>query len=135
MRVNLQLLQFMKYQEMNRVAISKIMKKFDKHTAFRTQQSLPPTLTESPFMVQDLAKATCFTVSTELLAIIPQLDDYLCPVCFSISFKPVRLRCNHVFCIRCLVVMQRARENQCPLCRAEVVMEATRCKFSSPSLS
>lgn len=130
MELNFHLLQFMKYQEMNRMAMSKIMKKFDKRTALRTQRSLPPTLAGSPFMVQDLAKAACFTVSTELLAIIPQLDDYLCPVCFNISFKPVRLRCNHVFCIRCLVVMQRARENHCPLCRGGVVMEASRCKFS-----
>jgi E3 ubiquitin-protein ligase BAH len=130
MELNVHLLQFMKYQEVNRLAMSKIMKKFDKHTALRTQRLLPSTLTASPFMVQDLAKATCFTVSTELLTIIPQLDDYLCPVCFSISFKPVRLRCKHVFCIRCLVVMQRAREDHCPLCRGEVVMEASRCKSS-----
>jgi E3 ubiquitin-protein ligase BAH len=129
MELNVHLLLFMKYQEMNRLAMSKIVKKFDKRTALRTQRSLPSKLSWSPFMVQDLAKAMCFTVSTELLTIIPQLDDYLCPVCFSISFKPVRLRCNHVFCIRCLVVMQRAREDHCPLCRGEVVMEASKCKF------
>jgi E3 ubiquitin-protein ligase BAH len=129
MRLNLDLLRFMKYQEINRTAMSKIVKKFDKRTALRAQQSLSPTLAKSPFMVQDLAKATCFTISKELLTVIPQLDDYLCPVCFSISFKPVRLRCNHVFCIRCLIVMQRAGEDHCPLCRREVVMEASRCKF------
>jgi E3 ubiquitin-protein ligase BAH len=127
--LNLGLLRFMKYQEINRTAMSKIVKKFDKQTALRAQQSLVPALTKSPFMVQDLAKATCFTISNELLTAIPRLDDYLCPVCFNISFKPVRLRCNHVFCIRCLVVMQRAREDHCPLCRGEVVMEATRRKF------
>jgi E3 ubiquitin-protein ligase BAH len=130
MCLNLDLLRFMKYQEINRTAMSKIVKKFDKRTALRAQQSLSPTLAKSPFMVQDLAKATCFTISKELLTVIPQLDDYLCPVCFNISFKPVRLRCNHVFCIRCLIVMQRAREDHCPLCRREVVMEASRCKFS-----
>jgi E3 ubiquitin-protein ligase BAH len=130
MDLNLHLLRFMKYQEINRLAMSKIMKKFDKRTALRAQLSLPSTLAGSPFMVQDLAKAACFTISTELLTIIPQLDDYLCPVCFSVSFKPVRLRCNHVFCIRCLVVMQRARQDHCPLCRGEVVMEASKCRFS-----
>lgn len=128
--LNLELLQFMKYQEINRLALSKIMKKFDKRTALRARLSINSTLARSPFMVQSLAKAACFTISTELLTIIPQLNDYLCPVCFSISFKPIRLRCNHVFCIRCLVIMQRAREDHCPLCRGEVVMEASKCKFS-----
>jgi len=58
------------------------------------------------------------------MSVVPQLNDYLCPVCFSISFKPIRLRCQHVFCIRCLVVMQRAKEDHCPLCRGAVIMQA-----------
>lgn len=126
MNLNFELLMFLKYQEINRMAMSKIMKKFDKRTALRAQPLLPLVLARSRFVVQDLAKATCFTVSTELLTIIPQLEDYLCPVCFSISFKPVRLRCKHVFCIRCLIVMQRARQDHCPLCRGEVVLEASK---------
>lgn len=75
-------------------------------------------------MPRDIAKAICYQVSTELLPIVPQLDDYLCPVCFSISYRPVRLRCQHIFCIRCLIVLQRTKEDHCPLCRGEVVMEA-----------
>lgn len=71
-----------------------------------------------------MAKAVCYKVSQELLAIIPQLNDYLCPVCFNLAFKPIRLRCGHIFCIRCLVVMQRARDELCPLCRGSVVMQA-----------
>jgi E3 ubiquitin-protein ligase BAH len=77
-----------------------------------------------------MAKAICFNISEGILNVIPQLADYLCPICLSISYKPVRLRCGHVFCIRCLVVMQRARQDHCPLCRGQVVMEA-----SSRSLS
>ena len=128
-QVNLDLLRLLRYQEINRTAISKIMKKFDKKTALNIQDTLPPALVKSPFMVQDLAKATCFTISEELLDIIPQLEDYLCPVCFSISYKPIRLRCNHVFCIRCLILIQRANQNHCPLCRDEVVLEASSCEF------
>jgi E3 ubiquitin-protein ligase BAH len=125
LRINLNLLQFLRFQDMNRTALAKIMKKFDKRTALPAQESLPKSLTQAPFIARDLAKATAFTISEELLTLIPALDDYLCPICFSISFKPVRLRCQHVFCIRCLVVMQRAEQDHCPLCREPTVLEAS----------
>ena len=125
LRINLNLLQFLRFQDMNRVAVTKIMKKFDKRTALPAKESLPKSLTQAPFIARDLAKATTFTISEELLTLIPALDDYLCPVCFSVSFKPVRLRCQHVFCIRCLIVMQRAEQDHCPLCREPTVLEAS----------
>ncbi|KAL8243932.1 hypothetical protein R6Q59_010190 [Mikania micrantha] len=126
MLININLLRLLKYQEINQTALTKILKKFDKHTALRSQQSVLTHLKQQQtFMTQDLAKATCFTISEELIRLLPQLDDYLCPVCFSITFKPVRLRCNHVFCIRCLIVMQRDDADHCPLCREKVVLEAT----------
>ncbi len=124
LRINGNLLRLMKFQDINRIALFKIMKKFDKRTALHAQATVSETLSKAPFMAQDLAKATCFTISEEILHIIPQLDDYLCPICFTISYQPVRLRCNHVFCIRCLIVMQRARQDHCPLCRGGVVLEA-----------
>jgi E3 ubiquitin-protein ligase BAH len=124
-QINGSLLQFMKFQEINHTALTKIMKKFDKRTALHSQANLPMMLTSESFIAQDLAKAACFTIQEQLLQIVPQLNDYLCPVCFSISFKPIRLRCNHVFCIRCLIVMQRAKQDHCPLCRGNMVMEAS----------
>lgn len=42
-----------------------------------------------------------------------------------ITYKPVRLRCNHVFCIRCMIRLQRDNKDECPLCREKVVLEAT----------
>ncbi len=125
LQINASLLQFVKFQEINRTALTKIMKKFDKRTALHVQSNLPIVLANEKFIAQDLAKVACFTIQELLLPIVPQINDYLCPVCFSISFKPVRLRCNHVFCIRCLIVMQRARQDHCPLCRGNVVMEAS----------
>lgn len=71
-----------------------------------------------------MAKAVCFEISEKVLAVVPQLSDYLCPVCFNISYKPIRLRCGHVFCIRCMIIMQRAKSDHCPLCRGTVVMQA-----------
>ncbi|KIX01131.1 uncharacterized protein Z518_10197 [Rhinocladiella mackenziei CBS 650.93] len=123
-RINAQLLRLMKFQEINKTALTKIIKKFDKRTALRAQASVSNSLVKSPFIVEDLAQATCFTISEEILNVIPQLNDYLCPICFSISYKPVRLRCNHVFCIRCLIVLQTRGQDRCPLCREEVVLEA-----------
>lgn len=121
-QINLALLQNMKFQEINRVALRKILKKFDKRTALQAQDVFP--LFE-PLVAQNIARMVCQTICQEVLSVVPQLSDYLCPICFNIAFKPVRLRCNHVFCIRCLVIMQRAQQNHCALCRAEVVLEAT----------
>jgi E3 ubiquitin-protein ligase BAH len=71
-----------------------------------------------------VAKSVCFTMAEQLLAVIPQLDDYICPVCYLIAFKPVRLDCGHVFCIRCLVKLQRQQKDGCPICRQKVLMNA-----------
>ncbi|KAK4946533.1 hypothetical protein LTR10_014385 [Elasticomyces elasticus] len=125
LRVNIKLLRLIKFQEINHMALNKILKKFDKRTALRARSSVSNTLTHSPLMAQNLAKATCFTISEELLNIIPQLNDYLCPVCFSISYKPIRLRCGHIFCIRCMVVLQREEQDRCPMCREGVVLDAS----------
>lgn len=132
MRINFELLKFMKYQEINAIALTKIMKKFDKQTALHAREGALVQIKKTPFMTQDLAKATCFTMSEELLKLIPQMDDYLCPICFSLAWKPIRLRCGHVFCIRCLIVMQRADKEECALCREKVVLEATSGKLPTP---
>lgn len=57
-------------------------------------------------------------------SILPSLDDYACLICTSIAFKPIRLNCQHLFCVRCLVKMQRAGKAECPLCRSRVVLLA-----------
>lgn len=59
-------------------------------------------------------------------SILPSLDDYACLICTSIAFKPIRLACGHLFCVRCLVKMQRAGKGECPLCRSQVVLLANK---------
>lgn len=125
LRINADLLQNLKFQELNRIALTKILKKFDKQTALRARAALPRFASTDPFLAQGVAKVICQSISDELLTIVPQIDDYLCPICLNVAFKPVRLQCKHVFCIRCLVIMQRDRQKQCPLCREEVVLQAT----------
>lgn len=124
-QINTALLQLLKFQELNRTALTKIMKKFDKRTSLHAQASLLAPLTHRPAISRELARATIYTISNNLLQIIPQLDDYLCPVCSEVTYKPIRLRCNHVFCIRCMIRLQRNNKDECPLCREHVVLGAT----------
>ncbi|KAF8537073.1 SPX domain-containing protein [Trichophaea hybrida] len=122
--VNEEVLRVLRFQAINKMAMMKILKKFDKRTAFGARQTFPMFVATTPFLAAHLAKAICFTMSSKLLTIIPQLDDYLCPICQSISIKPVRLSCSHVFCVRCLVKLQREAKRFCPMCRCDVVLHA-----------
>ena len=103
---------------------------FDKRTALGVQKKFPEIVAAEPFLAETMAKAICFKLAEDVLSRVPHLNDYLCPVCFNIAYKPVRLRCGHIFCICCLIVMQRARNKFCPLCRGEVVMEADICELA-----
>ncbi|KFZ13201.1 hypothetical protein V501_03812 [Pseudogymnoascus sp. VKM F-4519 (FW-2642)] len=123
-RINVTLLRNLKFQEINQLAVTKILKKFDKRTSLGAKKAFPPLIQSDLLMTETMAKAVCAGVSNEIIRIVPQLDDYLCPVCFTISYKPVRLKCNHVFCIRCMIEMQNANSKHCPLCRGDVVLEA-----------
>ena len=132
LKINIDLLRLMRFQEMNRIALTKILKKFDKRTALHARSAIPDSLRNGSVVSQDLARGTCYTIANELMSVIPQVNDYLCPVCFSITYKPVRLACDHVFCIRCLIIMQREEQGHCPLCRSDVIMKADsgKCFFS-----
>lgn len=97
---------------------------FDKRTALGARETFPEFIASDSFLASHLARAICYTMSSSLLNLIPQLDNYLCPICSSISVKPVRLSCSHVFCVRCLVKLQRAQKRFCPMCRRDAVLEA-----------
>ncbi|KAN0065128.1 hypothetical protein ACQY0O_001625 [Thecaphora frezii] len=56
-------------------------------------------------------------LSTTLLPILPSVDDYSCAICTSVAWRPIRLDCSHLFCIRCLVKLQKQGKADCPLCR------------------
>lgn len=96
---------------------------FDKRTALGVKATVPKQITYPEFS-EHLAKAVCAEVSTEILSHVPQIEDYACPMCMEIKWRPVRLRCSHVFCIRCLIVMQNNKQDQCPLCREKTVADA-----------
>lgn len=109
---------------MNQDAMGKILKKFDKRTALTAKSGFPLFMSEDPFFQSELSHALYYTIATNLMSLIPQLDDFECPICTSISIKPVRLVCSHVFCLRCLVKLQFQQKRFCPICRRDAVMMA-----------
>lgn len=53
-------------------------------------------------------------------------DDYLCSLCLCIYLKPVRTKCNHIFCEYCF--QQYVDNNvlgniKCPFCKTEIVYD------------
>ncbi|KAJ1888275.1 hypothetical protein LPJ66_008661, partial [Kickxella alabastrina] len=103
-------------QEMNDLAMRKILKKHDKRTNLISKAQFPRMVTID---TTTLTKALLFTFHTELVGIVPQIDDYLCPMCLNIAWRPLRLHCGHVFCSRCVVKASRRCIFDCPVCRAK----------------
>ncbi|KAF2827621.1 RING-14 protein-like protein [Ophiobolus disseminans] len=123
MHINREILQGLRFGEINHSAMVKILKKFDKRTALGVKQTFPRQV-EYPEFSEHLAKAVCAEVNTVILSNIPQIDDYSCPMCMEIKWRPVKLRCDHIFCIRCLIVMQNNKQHNCPFCREPTVFDA-----------
>ncbi|KAJ2891539.1 hypothetical protein GGI21_005832 [Coemansia aciculifera] len=103
-------------QEMNELATRKIIKKHDKRTHLIAKTQFPQLVT---FDTTTLTRALIFTVYTELVGIVPQINDYMCPMCLNIAWRPLRLECSHVFCSRCVVKASRCRMFNCPVCRSK----------------
>ncbi|KAI9637719.1 uncharacterized protein MKK02DRAFT_43647 [Dioszegia hungarica] len=137
LRLNVLLLDLKRFQMANINAARKILKKHDKRTALTAstgfQSFVRSTLsavgtdgniTTWTFYNTSLPHVLLASLTDTLLPILPSLDDYACLICTSIAFKPIRLSCKHLFCVRCLVKMQRAGKAECPLCRSRVVLLA-----------
>lgn len=117
--VNERLFKILMFQSINSTALRKILKKFDKQTSFNVSNEFPALISEDHvFMTgSSLAQSICYMMQTKLLAIVPQLDDYSCPICVSVAYKPIKLECGHLFCVRCLIKMKQRGKMDCPMCR------------------
>lgn len=156
LELNLSLLKHLQFQELNVLAISKILKskngspplastldghwltdnaEFDKRTSLGVSRVFPTAISSRKLLSDHIAREVCARISDELVSVIPQINDYLCPICYSIAYQPVRLDCQHVFCIRCIIKIQRRQEENCPMCRARVVLNASAGKCISLSES
>ena len=99
---------------------------FDKVTALGVSRTFPDALSRRhhDLLVEGMARDVCARIAQDVIAVVPRLEDYTCPVCLSLAWLPVRLKCRHVFCVRCVIKMQRENQKLCPMCRGEVVMQA-----------
>ncbi|KAI0012416.1 SPX domain-containing protein [Xylariaceae sp. FL0662B] len=133
--MNAMLLRVLKFQEINNLAVTKILKKFDKRTSLGVSRAFPVAVHSERLLAGNVAKDLCAQMSGDLISVVPQLDDYLCPICLAVAYWPIRLDCQHIFCSRCLVKMSRKGDRFCPLCRADVVMQAGLDNFDSKHAS
>lgn len=119
--MNYHLLKVLQFQSINTTAFRKILKKFDKQTSLNIGSRFPQLVNDDHifFSGGSLAQSICYVIQTSVLTLIPQLDDYVCPICTLVAFKPIRLECNHVFCVRCLVKLKKQDKDNCPICRHE----------------
>ncbi|WWC90391.1 uncharacterized protein L201_005325 [Kwoniella dendrophila CBS 6074] len=138
LKLNVWLLDLKRFQQANILAARKILKKHDKRTALTALEGFPTFVRSTlsshvdlngnvstwAFYNTSLPHILLASLTNTLLPILPSLDDYACLICTSIAFKPIRLNCGHLFCVRCLVKMQKDGKEECPLCRSKVVLLA-----------
>ncbi|KJA21745.1 hypothetical protein HYPSUDRAFT_87754 [Hypholoma sublateritium FD-334 SS-4] len=135
--LNLFILNIKKFSHANSEATRKILKKHTKRTALffpgLSPGSTPPSSAPPPLRALaarthpfSLPRLLVQALGDTLLPIVPSVEDYACLICTALAFKPIRLRCGHLFCVRCLVKMQKRHTAQCPMCRAPSVLVANR---------
>ncbi|KDR79100.1 hypothetical protein GALMADRAFT_242961 [Galerina marginata CBS 339.88] len=133
LNLNLFILNVKKFSHANSEATRKILKKHAKRTAlFFPGLQVGGALPADQPLLALVSHSTPFAfprmlvqaVGETLLPIIPSVEDYSCLICTSIAFKPIRLSCGHLFCVRCLVKMQKRNQGDCPMCRTPSVLVA-----------
>ncbi|CAE6507120.1 unnamed protein product [Rhizoctonia solani] len=118
----LQMFLNLNFELANAEATRKILKKHEKRTALPSATSL--TVLPISRSTGELPQMLITKLTETLLPVLPSLEDYSCLICTSIAFKPIRLACSHLFCVRCLVKMQKRGQGECPLCRTPCVLVA-----------
>ena len=136
--LNVDILKVMHFQEMNSRAMTKILKKFDKRTHLEGQLFLQTLRKQYPALLTNakssatpggfansIARDLHAEIATKVLSIVPQLDDWNCPVCYGMAWRPVNLGCcRSVFCITCVIHLQDDGVKRCPVCNQETVLKA-----------
>ncbi|ODV80834.1 uncharacterized protein CANTADRAFT_47103 [Suhomyces tanzawaensis NRRL Y-17324] len=119
LQMNFHLLKILQFQSINSEAFRKILKKFDKQTSLGVSARYPKLVSNDHIFIKgsSLAQSICFIMQSSILTLIPQIDDYTCPICTSVAFKPIKLQCGHLFCVRCLVKLKQQDKKNCPICR------------------
>jgi len=126
------------FSHANSEATRKILKKHAKRTSLPLPGPVPTSDAQYQPLLALVAQSTTSSlprifvqaIGETLLPVIPSVEDYACLICTSIAFKPIRLSCGHLFCVRCLVKMQKRNKGNCPMCRAPSVLVANRSESS-----
>lgn len=121
LEMNFNLLKIIQFQSINSEALRKILKKFDKQTSLNIKYKFPTLVHHDSVVLRStsLAQSVCYIIQSSISSVVPQIDDYVCPICMSIAFRPIKLECGHIFCVRCLVKLKQQDKTSCPLCRKE----------------
>ncbi|KAG1639710.1 hypothetical protein G6F44_007558 [Rhizopus delemar] len=117
--INAQLVQFKQFQTLNQTAMIKILKKHDKRSGLCATSEFSSFAKDNAVFIEGVLSGLFHAIQTKIITIVPQPDDYDCPVCYSIAWRPIRLECGHVFCVRCLIKAHKKRLYDCPVCRQE----------------
>ncbi|KAI8338557.1 SPX domain-containing protein [Chlamydoabsidia padenii] len=120
--INRQLNIFQHFQLLNTTAMHKILKKHDKRSGLTALSEFPTFAKDNLTFLQEIDAALFQIIRSKITTIVPQPEDYSCPVCYGITWRPIRLECNHVFCVRCLIKAHRKRLYDCPLCRLQMAV-------------
>ncbi|KAI9257399.1 SPX domain-containing protein [Sporodiniella umbellata] len=115
--LNTELITIQHYQLLNQTAIRKILKKHDKQSGLSASQAFNQLSVAHQPLNPRLAKTMYAIMTEKMSSIVPQPDDYACPVCMCVAWRPIRLVCDHVFCVRCLIKAQKKKMTRCPMCR------------------
>ncbi|KAI8381110.1 SPX domain-containing protein [Radiomyces spectabilis] len=119
MALNAKLVDFKYFQSLNQMAMTKILKKHDKRSGLCAKSEFPYLAKVNALFVRGIVLSLYNGIQSKIITIVPQPDDYGCPVCLAIAWRPIRLVCGHVFCVRCLIKAHRKRLLNCPICRQE----------------
>jgi hypothetical protein len=122
LNVSQQILTLIHFNELNQLALKKILKKMAKTTQNLTPQQMSelvlkfnPLFEHSQILIKDWG--------TVILKCLPSTSDYECPVCYDIAWRPIRLKCGHLFCLLCCLQAQFRNMPDCPMCRTKNAMK------------
>jgi len=121
-QLNYDIVAIKRFYDLNQTAVYKILKKHDKRTHLLASEGFPQFARDETFFKDNIVRSLVFQISSRLLKVIPNPADYYCPICQEISYKPIRLDCDHLFCLRCLLKAKRMNIRDCPLCREKDVI-------------
>ncbi|KAI8141444.1 SPX domain-containing protein [Fennellomyces sp. T-0311] len=117
LKMNAELADFKRFHALNQTAMTKILKKHDKQSGLTARTEFPSFAKENVAIVENILLALYSTITSKIISVVPLIDNHCCPICFAIAWRPIRLECGHVFCVRCLIKAHRKKLLDCPVCR------------------